>query len=955
MKLFFLFFFIYQLATASTEKNDSRWKKLMTLVNQEMKILESAKRKGVEIKYRMLELHSEKLKLIHEKNNKEFLESSRSTGSHQNKESFFYETRNYYNLTKEFGEKILKEEVKNSRKAEILYALALNSRDYGRDNITERYLLDVLSLTTNSKNSLRHHAETALADFYYNEKKFPEAIQFYKSVIKNVEDDWMTKHLFNLSWCYLKNRDFDKAIETIKLSYFESKKNAYINVKDQALENIGSFYVYAGKPLEGLEFYLDNEKDPLPYLLPMALKASDKGHEKETRKILDAAREIIKKRELHQHQEELLHTYLDFYRHYNRFVDHEVISRELVSYYKEAESKKEDSRKSILAIEFKDDAIEKIRTTAGFLQVKLSKDIKKDDSEFDAEELRIVLDYFDHLVQLDAKRKPEYLYFRAETYYSVNNFKLAAKSYVESVQESKQAKDFTLLRKSLNSLLALTGQEVLNKEDNKKYLIFTYSEHVRNWPRDEKSLAIYPKLIEIYLVEANDTKASEVISFYNKSYPENIKEQQVFMTKVLDQLIDKKNTIKLNQWISVFKNGFLSFSKETIEKTEIVLGNLLFMEYQDLAKNGQKLKAAKGFEGLYFHKLYPDKVKSQAAFFASMAYLELAETKDFYIWQLNSHSKMTETERLERRKEQLSMIERTYRLQDFTTSFKLSEFLLKHFCTVKDETQDRFFEVAVMTSLVEESASETERIVKDNSSCLKNRDLSQISLSQIYHYYDKKGDYYKLRSFVKRNSVEPFLTQYRYSIQKMFWEKSDLNIKESIKNDLFLSKNDESLNWLKEIDLFQKAQKDLEVLKEVKIWEKPVFDPEAFNRSLEAYLVQIQNFKKNYEIILTSNQTDLAILTSKIFIVLFEHVGVTIQSLSPKGMTKEVSDPFKLAMKDVSRQFTQASQLYASILMKVLGEKEILSRGGRFVSSINGIENPVFSFSTGLIMDKTRE
>jgi hypothetical protein len=260
------------------------------------------------------------------------------------------------------------------------------------------------------------------------------------------------------------------------------------------------------------------------------------------------------------------------------------------------------------------------------------------------------------------------------------------------------------------------------------------------------------------------------------------------MTKVLDQLIDKKNTIKLNQWITVFKNGFLSFSKDTIEKTEIVLGNLLFMEYQDLAKNGQKLKAAEGFEGLYFHKLYPDKVKSQAAFFASMAYLELAETKDFYVWQMNAHSKMTESERLERRKEQLLMIERTYRLQDFTTAYKLSEFLLKHFCSTKDDTQDRFFEVAIMTSLVEENPSVSERIVKENSSCLKNVELSQMSLSQIFQYLDKKGDYYKLRSFVKRNSVEPFLTQFRYSIQRMFWEKSDLNIKESIKNDFIIFK-----------------------------------------------------------------------------------------------------------------------------------------------------------------------
>ncbi len=955
MKLLLFIFFAFQWANAESIKSHSRWDKLMALVNQEMKLLENAKRKGVEIKYRMLELHSEKLKLIHEKNNREFITLSLKQGASRPKENFFQETRKYYEMTKEFGEKILKEEVKNSRKAEILYALALNSRDYGKDNITEKYLLESLAIVNNLKTGLKHHAETALADYYYNEKRYPEAIQFYSSVIKNTEDDWMTKHLFNLAWCFLKNRNFEKAIDTIKEAYFQSKNPAYVSVKDQALENIGSFYVYSGVPLEGLEFYLENEKNPLPYLLPMALKASDKGHEKETRKILDAARDIITKRKLEQHQEELLHTYLDFYRHYNRFYDHEIISKELVSFYKLAESKKVNSKNSKLTIDLKENAIEKIRTTAGFLQVKLSKDIKKDDSHFDSEELRIVLDYFDHLIQLDSKRKAEYIYFRAETFYSVNNFKLAAKSYVEAVKESKVLKDQELLRKSLNSLLALTGQEVLNKEENKLYLIFTYSEHIKNWPRDEKSLAIYPKLIDIYLESSNDSDASEVIGHYNKAYPENIKEQQVFMTKVLDQLIDRKNTLKLNQWISVFKTGFLSFSKATIEKTEIVLGNLLFMEYQGMAKSGQKLKAAKGFEGLYFHKLYPNKVKSQAAFFASMAYLELAETKEFFNWQINAHSKMTEEEKLDRRKEQLSMIERTYRLQDFTTSFKLSEYLLRYFCSLKDETQDRFFEIAIMTSLVEENASESERIIRENSTCLKSRELSQTSLSQIYQYYDKKGDYYNLRSFVKRYPHELFQNQYRYSVQKMYWEKNDLNIKESILNDYLTSKHEESINWVNEIKLFQKAHKDLEIIKEIKIWEKVVFKPEDFNTSLEKYLLQVQEFKNKYEVLLTSNQTDLAILSSRIFIVLFQHVGNTIQSLSPQGMTKEMSEPFKVAMKDVSKTFIQASQNYSSNLTKVLGEREVLSPGGRFISSINGIENPIFSFSTGLIMDKTRE
>ena len=163
--------------TAVATKQE-RWQKLMHLVNQEMKILENAKRKGVEIKYRMLELHSEKVKLIHEKNNQEFMKASAVSKTGKDKEKYFSETRAYYQTTKDFGLKILREEVKNSRKAEIMYAMALNSRDYGRDNITEKYLLEVISMVKDSKNSLRHHAQTALADFYYNEKRFPDAITY---------------------------------------------------------------------------------------------------------------------------------------------------------------------------------------------------------------------------------------------------------------------------------------------------------------------------------------------------------------------------------------------------------------------------------------------------------------------------------------------------------------------------------------------------------------------------------------------------------------------------------------------------------------------------------------------------------------------------------------------------------------------------------------------------------
>lgn len=950
MKALLVAMLLTGLCLAEAPKPD-RWTQLMNLINKEMRILDTAKRKDAGFFYRMLELHSEKLKLIHEKNNREFMEKASQAKSGKGKEAYFVETRDYYTKTKNFGHMIMKKFPKTSLKASILFAMALNSRDYGKDKITERYLLDTIFLVKDPHHSLRHHAETALADFYYNDKRYQDAITYYKRAIQKVEDEWLTKHLFNLSWCYLKVREFDKAISTIKESYFQSKNPSYINIKDQVLENVGSFYVYAGRPLEGLDFYLKHEKDPIPYLIPMAQKTSNKGHEKETEAILAAAQELIDDNGLYQHQEDLFHSYLDFYRHYNRFFDHEKTSRRLVAYYKKAIQEP----KLKLKVELKDDAIEKMRSLAGFLQIKLAKDMKKDESHYKERDLSLILNFFDHLIQLDPTRKVEYFYFRAETYYSVRRFNDAAPSYVEAVGEAKKVKNEEHARKALNSLLALTGLEVIEKSENKKYLIFAYSEHLELWPRDEKSELIYPKLFEIYRDAQDDIKATHTLRAFHKHYPEHLVDQQKLMTKVLDQFIENQATAKLAQWIHEFKKGFLSFSKSTIEKTEIVLGNILFLQYQEMAKIGDKLPAAKGFESIFMHEIYPDKVKYQAAFFAALTYLELGETALSYHWQLQAHTRMTEKEKLERREEQLKLTERTYKLQDFETAFKLSEFLLKKFCLLKDSTQTRFYEIAVMTSLVEEKPSQAEDIIAKHSQCLDKSEVKDQALAQIYQHHEKLGDYFSLRTFVQKNRRDPFITQYRFTLQKWFWEKRSANLKDQIRKELQALKHPETKTWLTEITLYEKALADKEDLLSQIVWSKPVFDGKEYNKSLEKYLLKLQSFRNKYQSLMQSSQVDLAILMTRHFSEAYMHVGMTIQGQRPEGMEEATLKDFSLAMKGLSSQFTSASQNYEKQLENAIKSKETLTWGSRSIASVEAVENPVFSFFTGLTMDKGRE
>jgi len=946
-----LFSLFSTLAQASAPKALDRWTVLMTLVSKEMKILENAKHKGPELKYRMLELHSERLKLLHEKNNKDFMEKSKTANVSKNKESFFQETREYYQYTKQFGNQLLKEYPDARRRAEVLFAMALNSRDYGRDNITEKFLLESIFLVKDPHHSLRHHAETALADFYYNDKRFQDAISYYEKVITKTEDEWLPKHYFNLSWCYLKVREFDKAIKAIRDSYALSKNRQYVNINDQVLDNIGSFYVYAGRPLEGLEFYLKNEKDPIPYLMPMAKKTSEKGHEKETEEILEATQKLVDKNDWFHYQEELFHSYLDFYRHYNRFSDHEQTSRSMVAYYKKAETDK----KLKLKTELKEDSIEKMRTLAGFLQVKLAKNMKEDGGSYKEQEMTIVLNFFNHLIALDPSHKVEYLYFRGETFYSVRRFLDAAPAYIDCVNEAKLVKNDDYSHRALNSLLSLTGMEVIEKSLNTKYLVFAYSEHTAIWPRDEKSELIYPKLFEIYRQAGLDEKASVVLRAYNKFYPEHLTEQQTLMTKVLDLFIDRKETKKLASWIHEFKSGFLSFSKETIEKTEITLGNMLFLEYQALAKQGNKAAAAKGFESIYENPLYTAKVKSQSAFFAALTYLELSETEKSYQWQILAFDSMTLEERMSKRDEQLKMTERTYKLQDFVTSFKMSGFFLKQFCSLKDDIQNRYYEVAVMTALVEENAEGAENVIRLHSNCLKKPESRENALAQLYSFFEKTGNFRGLRLHVHRYPSEEIKNQYRFTLQKWFWERSSLNLKEQISQEFNALKNPEVMVWLKEIQEYKNADKLLFELKNEVIWEQLVFDGEAYNKALEKHLLKVQSFKQNFQHLTSSTQTDLAILSTRMFSSLYLNLGEKISNIKPKGMSAETLKDFSAAMKQVGGQFLGVSRQFDSQLAKALKEKDTLAWGSRSIASVEQIENPVFSFFTGLTMDKSRE
>jgi hypothetical protein len=119
--------------------------------------------------------------------------------------------------------------------------------------------------------------------------------------------------------------------------------------------------------------------------------------------------------------------------------------------------------------------------------------------------------------------------------------------------------------------------------------------------------------------------------------------------------------------------------------------------------------------------------------------------------------------------------------------------------------------------------------------------------------------------------------------------------------------------------------------------------------------LKLKHFKDHYQGLSQSTQIDLAILTTRLFSEVYSHIGETIQGLRPQGMDPETMKQFQGAMKELSKQFITASRQYDKNLDKALKEKETLAWGSRSIASVEEVENPVFSFFTGLTMDKSKE
>ncbi|MBY0414723.1 MAG: tetratricopeptide repeat protein [Bdellovibrionales bacterium] len=864
-----------------------RWKKLMALIDNEIKTIKGNRYSGPELKHRLFELYSEKIKLIKEKENLNLIKADPATFAKNGKESYFKASKAQYKTAQSYAIGLVAQYPKYKRIAEIYYALAINSRDYGTNEETERFLK--LSIAnSNGETKVMYNAKTALAEYYYNSKRYHEAVDYYADVLKNPEDEWYGKHLYNAGWCHLKERNFKHALELLKLSFETTKNKKYVSMKEQVFSAIGIFFVQADATYEGIEFFEKNAVPSAPQLIGLAISSMNKSQFSMTDDVLKAALKDTKKRKDANGEMKVRLAQLDIYRESKKDEEYFDTANNILVLHKKNALDKDD-----LFL-----AQNKIKEVAGFMQINLVKDKTKDPVVYNKEEYKKIMRYFDILSSLDRPNKKLYRYYQGETALSAQDYTIALKYYVRSVMNAKMTKEKDeTTKKALDAMLATIEYAKLPKAKEDEYTIFAFKNYVIFYPISEKSQAIYQKLFNKYFELSRIKKAVNLLMVYKFYYPSDDKIHREMLTQILDSYIKEKNTDKLAFWIGKIEKGYLSFTNEYIQNSIAVLGELLFNKYQALEKKGEMKAAVKGYESIYDSKKYPRRTKAEAAYAISALSLEQNKSKESYKW-LKKSLDLYEDKDLMKVTSSLFVLVKGYRLlQNFEISQEIALMTARKFCKEAYKNKEDYYQLINENVIIENQGVSALMKVEDE---FKKCDLNEKLLSKTQSdnmerliYADKYKDAFV---YFKAHPENPSLLKMMTTYMKFKHDQNPTAMAKDLSEVQDKIDLSASITHRQNVEAFVKKILDMNFV----FSEEEKFNEEKFNGELEQYFAMIGELNNQAVTLSKLSGPEEIIMIRNVLGKPYFSLVKAVRSYVPKGVDNNYLDGFKQGMRQIT-------------------------------------------------------
>lgn len=897
---------------------------LITLIDKEIRMIESLRSYDSTIQFRLIELYAEKIKILQEKENQELI-SSAGTFNVARKKEYFRQTTGLYHKMRALAKKLEKDNRHYPQIAHVYYIMAINSRDFDQSKETINYLQKALA-EKNISPSIKHKSHVALAEQYYNDKTYRSAIVHYQIVIKNTEDQWLTKHYYNLSWCYFKMKEFTPAIESLEQSFYLGRNKLYLSIEDQALDTVSIFHTNGGRVERAIAFFTKNLEKPQSELMKLAERAAKKGDRQGANLSIATAIDFAK---------EDTHSLIDIHRR-SLYIQREFGDK--TQYFFHMKSIEVITIKQSINEDVRAEIFEEIRSYTGFIQEKFVKQAKQLSQSEKHNALQEVLKHFDVLINIDRSKKSEMIFFKAETFYAIEDYKSAAKLYISGILwEKENNQNSAIIKKLLDALLSSIEKAQFTHQEQQNYLVFTYENYIQLFPKEEITRAIYPKMANLYLAQNKALLAEKTLERYIQAFIPDQALQQKTAIAIIDYYIRSNNRYSLAKWVEKIRQGHLHFEDDYIEKAHIILANMIFITIKKQENTNTTDESIQKYLDIYKDPHYPARIKEEAAFNLSVMNLKKNDTEQSLKWMTISN-KLRDKAKSKLLAGQLQAIAtQYYLLQDFKSAIALTEYLLKIECDSSSTRKNELYYQLLLLYL----ATNNKKDLLDANKYGVNCSLNPSKKTEYDRSILKKVAVYDI-SFAINFSTAFDLGRSKdlqLLLRNSFWseihkgnkKEASIIVKKLIAhyqhtNDQTIKdENDQLLSWyLWEEENSSRSLSSITAMAQAEL-EKAEFDQNAFSGQIELILEKLNEIEKHSTKFITSTDVNIVIATTSSLAYFFDIFANQLTQLKAKSSSLEFNQSIESAMASISKKLQRKATVLRQNAIGNIKNNEVLS------------------------------
>jgi hypothetical protein len=930
--------------------------KILSIINQEIneinKIIKRNSGDKTRFLFRLAEINLEKARILKDIENFKYLSVPSSKRFKVNKTKFFKRSIRSFKMAQKIALNIAKTRPTFNRIGEVYFILGYNAKEFGEIRKSKQYFKAAIKKANNARR-LVLKSQIALAEIFYNERNYQEAIKIYRKALKNPEGKWWTKDAFNMAWCEYRLGNYQTAISLMNKIHNYSKKNKYIDMSQYTLRDLSKMYASISNEESFFNFILSNTTKPLKYIVLYTNNLLDRSKVKQAQRVITRTLNLIKSNKIKSSNRkrknnlsiQLKLKLLNIYFENKNFKEHSVLVEDILK--NNTISKYDLNQRNTLMFQ-----------SLNIVQ-KMQKNIKiKSNSQINISALN-------NLLKLDPRKKSKYIFYLGETYFYQKEYKKAISYYATCVDMTKRTRK-GYFKKCLNYII--TSLDKININDRKNHVLFKkyYLLYTRYYKKSKRSDIIFQKLFQIHSMNKNISKMENTLYKYKTYFKNNKRQIQAMLADIMAFYQDKKQDEKVIGWINKIKSGQYKVTKKYLTFLNKTLTKLKFNQIKSNTSKGNIPNLIKGYISLYNDKNATKNAKKKTAYNLAVLYYEKGEIEKSSFWAIRSLRLMKSIEIKKFQQSYNSIATEAFNEFLFNESFLIFSKTFKSLCSYKIMNKNVIFKNLILMS----NSNQTKKAI-NRSISIFNKFVNQCNIKNSFKIdtFDAITEtlvllkrWKTLLNFIVKNKkdktlipgmIHPLYLTSNFSKNKNTRKKSfsllnSLYLK-SIKNNLQIPI--EGLNSISKVKI--KKIKSLYY----KIARLKLRFPETkFNKTLEKGFGLLDNITQEYNLITKIGSGKGYVEASYYLILSYNNFINKITKYTPKKLPTEYITSFKNSMKKLVYPIQEKANEYYQQTSNEIEFNTILSKYNYIFSSKLYNQNKTrvnyLLSSPGILMDR---